>query len=243
MKLESIDAFMTREYRGNKPRNLRRLADGIAAWMLADLLLADCCIPLLATERLHSAAARVQAFLTERPGQEPWRLKDADAAAYARDVVSDARELLLNERPYLADAVAAQRREAADDETISVSCVLCHKRLGGPKPEEGDEGAEDYCDPETHDCSDEAVYVNVYKRFQVYGGPEEGGWYGYIGEPLESVRTKRGAVRVIFALKRVQWFREQGTFGNKSVLDDGELELCQQDHFAKAYDTRKGGYE
>ena len=31
------------------------------------------------------------------------------------------------------------------------------------------------------------IYINTYETWQVYGGPEEGGWFIEAGEPVQSV--------------------------------------------------------
>lgn len=88
------------------------------------------------------------------------------------------------------------------------------------------------------------IYVNAYIVSRHYGGPEEGGWWYDVGEPLSSmlVGSEAEAERVREDFK----IRYSG-FGSgrhrSSVLGGANLEVYIEDEFAKAFPQTKPHYE
>ena len=96
------------------------------------------------------------------------------------------------------------------------------------------------------------VYVNVYLVDQLYGGPEEGGWWYDTGEPVESICVPaqstsgltREAAEKLRQSKQVYYDSlNKDRRPKHSVLSDGVYEVCLEDRFAEPYPETRPYYE
>lgn len=89
-------------------------------------------------------------------------------------------------------------------------------------------------------------YVNAYRVTLGYGGPEEGGWWYDLGEPLASipVRTpeQEAQARALIASTIAPDF--DGTPDKSSVMPNAaSLTVCTEDEIAAEYPTERPFYE
>lgn len=84
-------------------------------------------------------------------------------------------------------------------------------------------------------------YINVYSVERMYGGPEEGGWWYDLGEPVLSRKTKsyRKAVRMAERLKK-RWPKTDSRY---SVLGGEDYSIYIENKPAKMYPESIPHYE
>tara|TARA_Y100000034_G_C6843471_1_gene381870 strand:+ start:270 stop:683 length:414 start_codon:yes stop_codon:yes gene_type:complete len=91
------------------------------------------------------------------------------------------------------------------------------------------------------------VYINTYSVNKAYGGPEEGGWWFDIGDPIESVQFDFSyQARHALPEHEERWKKRNIDEGNRepsSVNCDGYYETYVEDRFAESYPKRKPHYE
>ena len=84
------------------------------------------------------------------------------------------------------------------------------------------------------------LYVNVYNVYQAYGGPEEGGWYYDIGEPLASIpiNTSRSTGKSYYLTSD-----EEG-YGRKAKVTNVKVNprICDQCQGTGEYETEDEDY-
>lgn len=116
-----------------------------------------------------------------------------------------------------------------------------------------------------------AVYLNTYKTWQAYGGPEEGGWWYECGEPVQSVlvsdldiedwyetttledrQAQCQTATLFFTEGKAPTPAKTGYGGYTfmpdsdeptSFIQDNDYQSCFEDHFAQAYPEVKPRYE
>lgn len=90
------------------------------------------------------------------------------------------------------------------------------------------------------------VYLNAYSVTRHYGGPEEGGWWYDVGEPVASVPFEADDdASMEFEknrLKRILNWPDNGR-SRYSVLGGADLVFAVEDHPAQPYPDRKPHYE
>lgn len=91
------------------------------------------------------------------------------------------------------------------------------------------------------------VFANVYRVSNCYGGPEEGGWWYDVGDPLESVRVdpdisheEREELE-----KRLlsNWAHEQRPRGRRSMIGGPDVLVIFENHFAQEWPAKAPRYE
>lgn len=87
-------------------------------------------------------------------------------------------------------------------------------------------------------------YVNAYELTLAYGGPEEGGWWYDIGEPLASVPVS-GMEEAVAAYTALHGrFAEAYADGDRhSVANRPELRLRVEQSFAASFPAERPRYE
>ena len=94
-------------------------------------------------------------------------------------------------------------------------------------------------------------YLNVYEIEQIYGGPEEGGWFFNCGSPVESVRVDNqqelDSTRVRLEARyqmndKSSWDRGRKR-GSSSCAGGYDIQINIEDEFAKAYPQQRPRYE
>lgn len=129
---------------------------------------------------------------------------------------------------------------------INVPCRRC----------DGSGELEDYYeDGETPSCGNcqgdgrerHQVYANVYRVSRCYGGPEEGGWWYDVGEPLESVRIDplitTEEVEALEKRLKANWGFEQSERGRYSMAGGADVSVIFENHFAQEWPERAPRYE
>ena len=102
-------------------------------------------------------------------------------------------------------------------------------------------------------------YLNVYKITQAYGGPQEGGWWFDVGEPLESVCVDDEAqhFQALNVLRSRYELSHEGKYvpndpdclelervrGRTSAAGGYDVEIYEEDYFAKPFPQEKPTYE
>lgn len=91
------------------------------------------------------------------------------------------------------------------------------------------------------------IYINTYETNRAYGGPEEGGWWFDIGDPVESVQFDF-SYQARYALPEFEerWMKRNKEEERKrpsSVNCDGWYETYLEDKFAESYPKQKPHYE
>ena len=98
-------------------------------------------------------------------------------------------------------------------------------------------------------------YVNVYRANQLYGGPEEGGWWYDVGEAVSSEMVTEffgtstfSNTEDVLGMTKYKWQswcdrQNEGKPGIGSVNCDGWYLVKVQDHIAKNFPNRKPHYE
>lgn len=86
------------------------------------------------------------------------------------------------------------------------------------------------------------VFVNAYEVTRHYGGPEEGGWWYDVGEPLASVpvRTPKDAIRTRHKL--LKEFDEHNQGNISSVLGGSLLCVCYERNTAQLWPEERPRY-
>jgi hypothetical protein len=85
-------------------------------------------------------------------------------------------------------------------------------------------------------------YVNAYAVTQLYGGPEEGGWWYDYGDPLASVpvQTREEAIRVLKRLRAVLDYERTERPKHQGGI---EINVCVSDDIAARYPEVRPHYE
>jgi hypothetical protein len=88
-------------------------------------------------------------------------------------------------------------------------------------------------------------WVNAYEVTRAYGGPEEGGWYYDVGEPLASIPVKwdfeeAQAKVTILTTFRADYADRRTRY---SVIGEEDLEIRVQNHPARPYPQETPHYE
>lgn len=104
---------------------------------------------------------------------------------------------------------------------------------------------------ETHNESREGepvepLYVNVYRVSRYYGGPQEGGWYYDIGEPVESHLIHEGtpeAAKTQQEALQARYADHQPRRNRFSVIGGADYVVTVEDHFARGYPEEEPTYE
>lgn len=94
-------------------------------------------------------------------------------------------------------------------------------------------------------------YVNTHLVTQVYGGPEEGGWWYTKGQPIESLRVELGAdpdaAKGLELLKKAAqcWCDKENAERPDLYASNsrGVYEVRVQDGFAEHYPKERPHYE
>jgi len=94
-------------------------------------------------------------------------------------------------------------------------------------------------------------YINVYHVSRSYGGPEEGGWWYDEGDPIASVpftnALEGDRIREQLTAKfkdPIEYAKKMGwRRGRFSVIGDTDVEIYNEDHFAKAFPEVTPHYE
>ena len=90
--------------------------------------------------------------------------------------------------------------------------------------------------------SSEPTVVNVYATDMRYGGPEEGGWYYEVGEPVKGicVFSKKQAIRA--AIELDAWALEE--FGEAyDKYGYSTYRVCYEDKYGEYYPKERPHYE
>lgn len=95
------------------------------------------------------------------------------------------------------------------------------------------------------------TYLNAYLVNRGYGGPEEGGWWYDVGEPLESRvmpdPDDLGSTDELYeqtqAEMEARWAHLNSKYPLYSVLCDGVVRVYQEDHFARAFPSATPHFE
>lgn len=88
------------------------------------------------------------------------------------------------------------------------------------------------------------LYLNAYCETQGRGGPEEGGWWFDVGEPLASVPVR--TVEECLTAYEQLWATCQGAnngYGKYSAAGGSDLGICLETHFARYYPETRPHYE
>jgi hypothetical protein len=92
-------------------------------------------------------------------------------------------------------------------------------------------------------------YANVYRVDQLFGGPEEGGWWYDAGEflELESEGPFIDREAAQLAAKRIKGkfcaLMNEGTRPRWSAAGSADYEVTVESHQGRSYPTRKPHYE
>lgn len=85
-------------------------------------------------------------------------------------------------------------------------------------------------------------YVNVYQMDQAYGGPEEGGWWYTVAEPVISrIQPSHAFARHVQARLRQEYPRTNDRFSSRRGADDYEVVI--ETHPARPYPEERPRYE
>lgn len=89
---------------------------------------------------------------------------------------------------------------------------------------------------------EEPIVVNVYDTTMRYGGPEEGGWWFEVGEPIKGicVFSKKQAIRA--ALELDEWALEE--YGEAyDQYGFSTYRVVYEDKYGEAYPKERPHYE
>jgi hypothetical protein len=86
-------------------------------------------------------------------------------------------------------------------------------------------------------------FINVYEVERCYGGPEEGGWWYDVGEPVASVpyANEHDGQRIRHEMKQM-YPRSKGQ-GRYSVFGGPDYEVYSEDQFARPFPKERPHYE
>jgi hypothetical protein len=91
-------------------------------------------------------------------------------------------------------------------------------------------------------------YLNVYRVEQSFGGPEEGGWWYDVGEPLESVLVENEEEEKQVKAKLESRYAadpsdRERMRGRTSAAGGYDISICTQYHFAEPFPKELPRYE
>lgn len=92
---------------------------------------------------------------------------------------------------------------------------------------------------------DEGRFVNAYEITQAYGGPEEGGWWYYVHEPIESIRVTNPMQAQVAALYLKRKHGEDYADRRECTSAAGgeDLQICIEHFEAEFSPTERPHYE
>ena len=72
-------------------------------------------------------------------------------------------------------------------------------------------------------------YINVYEMSQAYGGPEEGGWYYVVGEPVTCIGKFSSREEADKTLKNRTLYGKMGMASDEYQMGYGKWDGCDPD--------------
>lgn len=88
-------------------------------------------------------------------------------------------------------------------------------------------------------------YMNAYHSELAYGGPEEGGWWFTVSEPISSIRfyDAKEAFEAFTLLEKTLKPRFDDDIPMSSTISHGDLRITVEDHIAEYEPRERPRYE